>query len=260
MYRVVLLLSTSSLNGYGIHRIFSFAKKAKYDGLDLFFTSTNHDLWDKEYIKELSDTFKVPVLSMTISLKWMNEKKVDQIIDIAKFVWVQVITFSPPHFSDKNITWFNKYLLKVKRDTHLSVAIQNVESKFIFFIIPEYKNATLSEIKRITWDTTLNLLGIDSSSGMDILKAQKHLGNSVKNVFFADKRWSKIWLLPWGAGWGISYLPLESFFMKLKAGGYNGFITLKVRPSELWVGNEERVLQNLEFAKNYYIKHYLSFK
>ena len=126
MYRVVLLLSTSSLNGYGIHRIFSFAKKAKYDGLDLFFTSTNHDLWDKEYIKELSDTFKVPVLSMTISLKWMNEKKVDQIIDIAKFVWVQVITFSPPHFSDKNITWFNKYLLKVKRDTHLSVAIQNV--------------------------------------------------------------------------------------------------------------------------------------
>lgn len=256
----MLLLSTSSLNGYGIHRIFRFAKKAKYDGLDLFLTSTNHDLWDKEYIKELSDTFKLPVLSMTVALKSMNEKKVDHIIDIAKFLWVQVITFSPPHFSDKNIAWFNKYLLKMKKDTHMSIAIQNVESKFIFFIIPEYKNATLSEIKRVTWDTTLNLLGIDSSSWMDILKAQKHLGNSVKNIFFADKRGSKIGLLPWSAGGGISYLPLESFFMKLRTGWYNGFITLKVRPAELWVGNEERVLQNLEFAKNYYLKHFLNFK
>jgi homospermidine synthase len=48
--------------------------------------------------------------------------------------------------------------------------------------------------------------------------------------------------------------------MKLKTWGYNGFITLKVKPSELWVGNEERVLQNLEYAKNYYSKHYLNFK
>jgi hypothetical protein len=110
-----------------------------------------------------------------------------------------VITFSPPHFSDKNSTWFSKYLARVKRDTRLSIAIQNVGSKFIFFIIPEYKNATLSEIKKITGDTALNLIDIDSSSGMDILKAQKILGNTIKNIFLADRHGSTIGLLPGSA-------------------------------------------------------------
>ncbi|MBT3852698.1 hypothetical protein HOF65_01450 [bacterium] len=80
----------------------------------------------------------------------MNEKKVDKIVQIATKLKTQLITFSPPHFSDKNTTWFTKYLLKVKRDTHISIAVQNVEPKFLFFIIPEYKNASLYEIKKIT--------------------------------------------------------------------------------------------------------------
>jgi hypothetical protein len=33
-----------------------------------------------------------------------------------------------------------------------------------FFIIPEYRNSTLSEIKRVTGDTSLDLVAIDSSS------------------------------------------------------------------------------------------------
>ena len=39
------------------------------------------------------------------------------------------ITFTPPHFSDKNTSWFSKYLLKVKKDTHISIAVQNIEPK-----------------------------------------------------------------------------------------------------------------------------------
>ena len=256
----MLLLSTSSLHWYGLHRIFSFAKKAKFDGLDIFLTSGNYDFWDKEYMKELSKEFDVPVLSITTAVKGMSEKKVDQIMDIVAYLWVQLVTFSPPHFSDKNTKWFDTHLLKVKRNTHLSIAVQNVESKMIFFLFPAYKNATLTQLKKVTWDSSLNVCDIDSSSGMDILKAQKILGSSLKNVFFSDKKWPKVWLLPWTAWWGISYLPLESFFMKLKTSGYNGFITLKVKPSELWVWNEERVLQNLEYSKNYYMKHFLNFK
>jgi hypothetical protein len=73
----------------------------------------------------------------------MNEKAVDRIIGIATKVNAQVITFSPPHLMDKNTRWFSFYLQKVKKDTNLSIAIQNVEPKFMFFIIPEYKNSTL---------------------------------------------------------------------------------------------------------------------
>jgi hypothetical protein len=95
---------------------------------------------------------------------------------------------------------------------------------------------------------------------MDILKAQKMLWSSIKNIFLSDKHWSKAWLLPWWAGGGISYLPLESFFMKLKISWYNGFVSLKVKPTELWVGTEEKVLQNLDYSIWYYKKHYLNYK
>ena len=256
----MILLSTYSMQWYWLHRIFSFTKKAWYDGIDLYLTKTNYDLWDEDYIKNLSDEFDIAVLSITVILRWMNEKKVDRIMRIAKKLWVQVISFSPPHFSDKNINWFTKYLLRIKRDTHLSLSVLNVEPKMIFLIIPEYKNATLTEIKKITWDTSLDLAAIDTSSWTDILKARNILWATIKNIYLSDKRWAKRWLLPWSAWWGISYLPLESFFMKLKTTWYNWFITLKVSPSELWVSNEERVLQNLDYAKNYYKKHFLNFK
>jgi hypothetical protein len=47
--------------------------------------------------------------------------------------------------------------------------------------------------------------------------------------------------------------------MKLKSVGYNGHVTLKVKQSELGAWNQERVLQNLELAKKYYIRHFLHF-
>ena len=256
----MILLSTSSLHWYWLHRIFKFAHKAWFDGLDIALSRLNFDLWDKDYIKELSDSYNMPVLSITAPTRGMNQKKVDKIVDMALKLWVQLITFSPPHFTDKNITRFTKYLLKVKRDTHITIAIQNVELKYILYIIPEYKNATLYEIKKITGDTSLDLSNIDSASGMDILKAQKMLWSSMKNIFLNDKHWSKAWILPWWAWGWISYLPLESFLMKLKISWYNWFITLKVKPSELGVWTEEKVIQNLDYSMSYYKKHFLNYK
>lgn len=256
----MILLSTSSLTWYWLHRIFKFAKNAWFDWLDIALWKFNFDCWDEDYIKELSKEFNLPVLSITAPAKGMDEKKVDKIVKIASKLWAQLITFSPPHLSDKNVNRFKKYLIKVKRDTHISIAVQNVEPKFLFFIIPEYKNATLTEIKRITWDATLDLASIDNSSWMDVLKAQKILGSSIKNILLSDKHGSKVWILPWSAWGWISYLPLESFFMKLKISWYNWFITLKVNPTELWVGTEEKVFQNLEYSIWYYKKHFLNYK
>ena len=256
----MILLSTSSLYWYWLHRIFMFAHKAWFDGLDISLSKLNFDYWDEDYIKELSESFNMPVLSITAPSVWMDHKKVDKIIKIALKLWSQIVTFSPPHHTDKDTSWFTQYLLKVKRDTHISIAIQNVETKFLFFIIPEYKNATLGDIKKITWDVTLDLSSIDNTSGMDIIRAHKLLWTTIKNILLSDKHGIKSWLLPWWAGWWISYLPIESFFMKLKTSWYNGFITLSVKPSELWAWTEEKILQNLEYSISYYKKHFLNYK
>ncbi len=255
----MLLLSTSSLTGYGLHHIFQFAKDAGYTGLDIALGMLNFDLWDTEYIKKLSEDFDVPVLSITAPAKDMSKKKLDQIMSMATELWAQVVTFSPPHFTDKDTKWFGQPLARIKKETHLSIAVQNVEPKFLFFVIPEYRNATLTQIKSVTGDTTLDILSVDSSSSMDIIKAEQILGKSIKNVFFSDKHGPNRGILPGGAGGGISHLPLESFLMKLKTAGYGGYITLKVSPKALWVGNAERVAQNLDYMKSYYEKHFKNF-
>lgn len=256
----MLLLSTASLTGYGLHRIFAFAKKAGYTWLDISLGTLNFDLWDEEYIAELVKAFDMPVLSLTAPWKGMSKEKFSKIIDMAGKLSVQLVTFSPPHITDRDTKWFGSLLMKIKRDTHISICIQNVEPKFLFFVIPEYRNATFTQIKSVTGDTTLDILGVDNSSSMDILKAQSMLGSSIKNIFFSDKQGMKRWILPGGAGGGISYLPLESFLMKLKSVGYSGYITLKVNPKEIGVGNADRVEQNLEYMKKYYEKHFAKFK
>lgn len=256
----MLLLSTSSLNWYGLHRIFDFAKNAKYDGIDLVLAPRDYDYWDAEYVNRLIKESWVKVLSITAPAKGLNEKKVDRIVRLALEVGAQNITFSPPYYRDSNFTWYTKYLPRVKRDTQLSISIKNVEPRFLLFIIPEYKNATLFEIKKITWNTALDLGNIDSSTWADVLKAQKMLWSSVKNIYFSDRHGPKKGLLPGLAWWGISYLPLESFLMKLRTGWYGAFITLDVNPRELGVGTEEKIYQNLEYFKKYYEKHFLNYK
>ncbi len=92
------------------------------------------------------------------------------------------------------------------------------------------------------------------------IKAINLLWSSLKNVYLSDKKLDKYWLIPWKEKSWISNLPIESFLMQLKANSYNGFITIKVDPQELWVWSEEIIIKNLEKIKNYYSKYYLNFK
>ncbi|MDR0771757.1 MAG: hypothetical protein LBF15_01505 [Candidatus Peribacteria bacterium] len=65
----MILLSTSSLNGYGIHRSFLLAKKAGFDGVDLVLTKENFDLWDGDYLASISKEIGIKVLSITAPSK-----------------------------------------------------------------------------------------------------------------------------------------------------------------------------------------------
>lgn len=256
----MLLLSTSSLKWYWIHKIFTLVKKAKYDGIDLVIDEKNYDTLDENYLKWLSDAFEVPVLSITAPDKWLTKEKIEHIWRIAKALNSQVVNFFPPHISDKNMDFFAESLTKLKKDLKIKITLQNVEQKFMLFVIPEYRNSNLLEIKKITWDTALNLSDIDKSSGIDLNRAQATLWNTLTNIYLNDKNGPKIGLLPWNAGWWVSFLPIESFLMKLKTSWFNWFFSLRVNPLELWVGTDDKVLFNLDFAKNYYKKHFLDYK
>lgn len=255
----MILLSTSSLKWYWIHKIFEIAKKSNYDWLDLTVNYDEFDSYNWEYLKKLTQDFWVKILSITAPARWMTKERIDSLFELTSILNSQILTFSPPHTLDKNWEYFSSYINKLKDMNSFSVALKNIEQKFLLFIIPEYRNSNLLDLKKTTWYTSLDISSIDKSSWVDLIKSQNILWNSIKNIYFSDKNLAKWWLLPWMQWWWMSYLPLESFLMKLKSSWYNWFFSLSVSPKEIWAWNDKKVLFNLEEIHNYYKRYFLDF-
>ncbi|MFA6090625.1 MAG: hypothetical protein WC774_02515 [Candidatus Gracilibacteria bacterium] len=249
----MLLLSTSSLRGYGLHKIFSLAHDAKYDGICLDLNPLDFDTENAEYITALSQEFNIPVIGITAYERRITPKIIDHILETAKILGSKIVNFYPPHRLDKDGEWFSEYLPKVQQhNKNLDISIINVEPKTFLFLIPEYKDATLPIIKKITGKTSLHISNVDPESGTDLIKTFSLLGNSIHNIYLSDKTGNKEELLP-----GKGDMPLESLLIKLGNGGYKGDFTLKVSPKELEAGNDANVLKRLEEAKGYFLKHFI---
>lgn len=59
-----IALSTDSLRGYGLSRVFEFAKELGFDGIDLAMDKKNLDTLDPEYVANVSKKTGIPVLSI----------------------------------------------------------------------------------------------------------------------------------------------------------------------------------------------------
>lgn len=207
----MLLISTSSLRGYGLHKIFSLAKQAHYDGISLDLNPLDFDTENAPYVAELSKQFDMPVVSITAYERRITPKIVDRIIEVAKTLGTKTVNFYPPHRLDKDGEWFSEYLpLVQKRNKDLDITIINVEPKTFLFLIPEYRDATLPLIKKITGKTALHISNVDPESGTDLIRTFSLLGNSIHNVYLSDKTGNKEELLP-----GKGDMPLESLLIKL---------------------------------------------
>lgn len=249
----MLLLSTSSLRGYGLHKIFSLAHDAHYDGICLDLNPLDFDTENTHYINTLSKEFEMPIVSITAYERRISIKMVDRILEMAEALETKTVNFYPPHRLDKDGEWFSEYLPKIQqRHKDLNITVINIEPKTFLFLIPEYKDATLPLIKKITGKTALHISNVDPESGTDLIKTFSLLGNSIHNVYLSDKTGNKEELLP-----GKGDMPLESLLIKLSDGGYKGDFTLKVAPKELGAWDDEVVLKKLGEAKEYFLKHFV---
>lgn len=248
----MLLVSTSSFRGYGLHKTFELIARSEYDGVDVVLSPTDFDTLDAEYLKHLSEITGVKIASLTAFERKMDADALDKIIDIAIKLQVPLINIFPPHRLDKDGSWFNDVLPDCKKKhSSIQFAVINVEPRTFLFFIPEYKDATLTSIKKLTGETALHISNVDPESGVDLIKTFTVLGNSIVNVLLSDKTSSKDELLP-----GKGEMPLETLLIRLKEGGYKRNFTLKVDPKALGVGDDEIVLKRMKEAKKFWDKHY----
>ncbi len=249
----MFLLSTSSLAGYGLHRIFSLTKKWQFDGIDLSIDFDAFDTYDASYIDSLIQLTDIPVISITAPERRLTKKQCDQILSLADDLWVKIVNLHPPHRLDKEKDWFGEYLqIVAKKYPNIVINIINAPPKTWLFIISEYGDARPETIKKITAHTALSIENVDPQSGVDLMKTFVLLGSTMGFVYLSDKTDEKSGLFP-----GEWTMPLESLLIKMLDIGYTGHFSLMVDPSELKAWEEEsQILSRMEDARLFLAKYF----
>ena len=248
----MLLLSTSSLAGYGLHRIFEFAKKSEYDGIDLCIDFSAFDTFNAEYLRKLSADFGVKIVSVTMPEKQLTTNQLEFVLQMAADLGVKMVNIHPPHRSEKEEDWFGEHLkILQQKYQNLMLNVINAPPKTWMFIIAAYGDARPETIKKMTEHTALSIANIDPNSGVDLMRTFYLLGSTMEFVYLSDKREGDEKLFP-----GKGLMPLESLLIKLNAVKFSGIFSLQVDPQALGAGNDDAVLQNLERAKRYLYKYF----
>lgn len=246
----MITLSTESLKGYGLNRIFKFVKEAGFDGIDLFVDPRDFDSQNITYVKQLMEENDLPVVALqTNSNATAND--IMQTVEMAKELGTRIIVIQPPKmFNFKYTRWLTNEVPKIRQREDISIALENAPSETFLGIIPEHALNNLNELRKFkhaALDTTRIAQKHD-----DLIRVFHMLKKFLVHVHVSNVRKGKGYYLPQE---GI--LPLESFLSKLKQEGYHGAISFKINPKYLEVGNEDRLLKHLGECKDFYEKYFV---
>lgn len=245
----MLVLHTDSLQKYGLNRIFEFAKKAGYDGIEVGVDKNNFDTQNAEYIKELSDQYKLPVLALH-SPENSSQKIIEHITEMAVFLKCPVIVISPPKLTDFKFTrWLKKEGPMLRKKKKIQIALANAAGKTIFGFLPERAMNNVSDLKEF------GMVALDCSSTnskkLDLIRFYESLKKLIVHVHLSNVKNHKEYALP-----NSGILPLESFLKKLKQNKYDGVLSIRVRPKELDAGDDEKVIAQLKRVKEFVEEYY----
>lgn len=246
----MLTLSSDSLKGYGLNRIFQFVKEAGFDGVDLFIDPKDFDTQNAAYVKRLSEENKLPVVALQTQPN-ATAKDVIAAVAMAKVLGVLILIVQPPKmFNFKYIKWLTNEVPKLRQREEISIALENAPSETFLGIIPEHALNNLNELKKFkhaALDTTRVAQKKD-----DLIRVFNILKKYLVHVHVSNVKKGKGYALP-----DEGILPLESFLTKLKQEGYRGAVSFKIHPKFLRVGNDDKVLKNLASCKKFYTEYFV---
>ncbi len=250
----MFLLSTSSLNGYGLHRIFLLAKQGGFEGIDLSVDFNQFDTFDANYIDSLIQSTEISIQSITAPERKLNKKQCDQLLTLADDLGIKIVNLHPPHRLDRERDWFGEYLQIVAlKYPKITINIINAPPKTWLFVISEYGDARPETIKKITEHTALSIENVDPSSWVDLMKTSVLLGSTMWFIYLSDKNEEDVWLFP-----GEGNMPLESLLIKLQDVWYTGHFSITVDPTALLAGSPDAaIIARMEKAR-WFIKKYFS--
>ncbi len=249
----MLAISTDTLKGYGLNRIFQIVKNAGFDGVDLAIDPKNYDTQNAQYIKSLIDQTGVPVLGIQTPPTG-NPKKIQEAVNMAKTLGCRVVVIQPPKIFDfKYIQWLKNEIPKIRQKENISIALENAPSQSFLGIIPEHAMGNILDLKKFKHaclDTTRL-----AQRKEDLIRIYKALKKFLVHVHISNVRSGRMYS-PLEKG----ILPIESFLTKLKQDGFPGTISLKINGKFLNVGDDEQLMKSLAAEKLFFDTYFTNVK
>ena len=251
-----LLLSTDTLPNYWLDLIFSIAKSAWFDGIDLAMRKW-FDAWDEEYVQKLSMDHKLPVYIIQTSAK-LNQKELDKALDLCQATNADTICVNAPKITDFKAYDFIAGNLKNYKDSNPDIhftILNPKDSKLFALPIPEYRFSNIIDIvKKYDAYVWLDISNIDMDSfESEFTRKIDDYAPYISVIYLSDK--SKDW--KWHLVPGDWSLDLKTFLKRLKKSWYNRPISIKLdfKPTEL--GNKDRLKKLLKKVKTFYERYFL---
>lgn len=241
----MIVLHTNSLHKYGLNRIFEFAKAAGYDGIEIGVDKNDYDTQNAEYIKKLSDEYKLPIVALHSPVTG-TEKSVQHVVDMAIYLKCPVVVVTPPKLTDFQFTnWLRKKVPILRKKKNISIALVNAPGKTILGFLPANAMNSLNDMKNFGM-VALDCSATVSKKWGNLMSVYDHLRKLIVHVHLSNVNKHKDYALP-----NEGVLPLESFLRKLAASKYEGAISIRVRPTELNAGDDEKVVATLKKVKSF---------
>jgi len=244
----MLLFHTDNLPHHGLERIFEFAKKTGYDGIEVGI-NINFDTHNVEYLKTLEKRYKIPIKAFSMSIR--NEEKWLKPFQetVRAFHDVTLNLHTPSNLSFKYQKWLIKIAPKLAKKYNLKLCHRNVPFESMLGFLPKRRGNTLSALKnrgQVCMDLTALALSND-----DIMRGIETLGSHLQHVYLSNVYRHTSYSLP-----NKGVLPVESFLTKLAKIDFRGNFTLYVNGTDFTEGNDEITLDKMKEAKEFYDKYF----
>jgi len=252
-----LLLSTDTLPNYGLDLIFSIAKDAGFEGIDLAMWK-GFDAWDEEYVQKLAFTYNLPVYVVQTSAK-LNQKEMDKALDICAKTGADTICINAPKITEFKVYDFISDNLPAyqKENPDLNFSIINpIDSKLFALPIPAFRFSNIIDIvKKYNAYVGFDITNLDMDSfEEDFMRKIDDYAPYISVLYLSDK--DKKWrahMLP-----GEGALDLVTFLKKLKKSWYSRPVSIKLELKTQELANREKLVSQLRKVKEFYEKNFLS--
>ena len=191
------------------------------------------------------EEYKIPVLALHAPVNG-TARSVEHVVEMAVYLKCPVVVITPPKLLDFKFTdWLKKKTPVLRKKKKIHIALLNAPGKTVLGFLPDRAMNSISDLKKFGM-AALDTSSTASKKWGNLMSVYNYLKKLVVHVHLSNINRHKEYSLP-----NEGILPLESFLKKLKTNDYKGAISIRVKPSELSAGDDDKVIAKLKKVKEF---------